>query len=263
MVAAVRERITITISAGPPSPVPGSPPSYTVRGTVYRTVGGEQQATWVVTRSYGDIEQWSYRANQRLGFALPPLPPLEVATGNLLALEAYLNQCLQTDALWRSADDLAFFELPRVVLDGGVGGGAGAEDEEEDGLTPTYIPDVYDEDGNVSRVGRVGRERKMVDSVHADLALSLLTGFFFKRIDRLPLVLHTADPGPGEGCAGREEGGHHRGRGWGLHAGRALWRHAGRRRGQRRQRAAGHGRGCTFVCGRMREGGRGKGWGRG
>lgn len=94
-------------------------------------------------QTYDEIEQWSYLANKRLGYGLPPLPPKDLCT--VLQLEEFMNKAVRLEPLWRSQEDLAFFAVPKSLL----------EEEEEEDATPAYKPDVYD----VVRKGVGGRGR--------------------------------------------------------------------------------------------------------
>lgn len=152
MMAAPRERVTITVST--------LPDGYTLRGTYYSLSGGQQES-WMLTKTYQDIEQWSYLANKRLGYSLPPLPPQELCT--VLTMEDFLNKCVRLEPLWRSQDDLAFFAVPRALL----------EEDEED-ATPTYKPDVYDVDGTPLR----GEVRDQQDVKKAATIAGGVAGFF-------------------------------------------------------------------------------------
>jgi hypothetical protein len=130
LAGAARERVTITIST--------APSGYNVRGTYYAS-GGQTKETWSLSKTYEEIEAWSYAANQRLGYKLPPLPPRDLCT--VLQLEEFCNKALQLEPLWRSQEDLRFFAVPRSLLEEDEK--AAAAEEEED-ATPTYKPDVYD-----------------------------------------------------------------------------------------------------------------------
>lgn len=152
---APRERIAFTVSTTPTG-------AYTVRGTYYAR-GGGQQESWVLEKTYAEIEEWGYVANTRLRFSLPPLPPKDLCT--VLQLEEYLNRAIQLEPVWRSQPDLAFFSVPRAVLD--------AQEEEED-PTPTYKPDVYDVDGTPLR----GEVRDQQDVKKAATIAGGVAGFF-------------------------------------------------------------------------------------
>lgn len=150
---APRERITFTVSTSPTG-------AYTVRGTYYASGGGRQES-WVLEKTYSDFEEWGYGANQRLKFSLPPLPPRDLCT--VLQLEEYLNKAIQLEPVWRSQQELAFFAVPRAVLDA-----------EEDDATPTYKPDVYDVDGTPLR----GEVRDQQDVKKAATIAGGVAGFF-------------------------------------------------------------------------------------
>eukprot|EP00624_Nannochloropsis_granulata_P000598 evm.model.NODE_12390_length_20121_cov_16.951593.3 len=150
-----RDRITITLSTSAPS-------VYVLRQTLYS--GSSTAATWSVTKTWLDIDEWQTQANKKLGFVLPPLPSQELSAGNILLLEAYLNQVVQNDALWRGSSDatslLAFFQLPTSVT--------------EDMSTPTYSVDVFDVDGTQIR----GEEKTAKDVKTGALLAGATAGFF-------------------------------------------------------------------------------------
>ena len=69
-----RERITLTVSTTPDG-------GYAVRGTCYASAGGTgTKKTWDLITRFEEIEQWSFRTNQRLGYSLPPPPPQDLCT---------------------------------------------------------------------------------------------------------------------------------------------------------------------------------------
>lgn len=148
-------RVTITLSTTTPS-------VYVLRQTLYS--GTAPAGTWSVTKTWLEIDKWQLQANRKLGFVLPPMPPQESSANNILLLEAYLNQVVQTDALWASNSDaialLAFFQLPASVR--------------EDMATPTYSVDVFDVDGTQIR----GEEKTAKDVKTGALLAGAAAGFF-------------------------------------------------------------------------------------
>jgi len=148
-----RDRITITLTTSAPS-------VYVLRQTLYS--GTTTAATWSVTKSWLDIDEWQTQANKKLGFTFPPLPSKELSASNILVLEAYLNQVVQDDALWKSdaTSLLAFFQLPASVR--------------EDMTTPTYSVDVFDVDGTQIR----GEEKTAKDVKTGALLAGATAGFF-------------------------------------------------------------------------------------
>jgi len=149
-----RDRITITVSTSAPS-------VYVLRQTLYSS--SSTAATWSVTKTWLDIDEWQTQANKKLGFILPPLPSQELSAANILLLEAYLNQCVQNDALWARSDAsslLAFFQLPASIR--------------EDMATPTYSVDVFDVDGTQIR----GEEKTAKDVKTGALLAGATAGFF-------------------------------------------------------------------------------------